>query len=625
MRAVRRYPAKPIDNPDHISLLIPTRERPQWLHQVLENLRQTVARKDLLDAWIYVDDDDLLTRGYIEGGAWRAMDYPVHWHVAPGTGSMGEMFSELWQHCSTNPGIYFPFCDDYHVTTLGWDEVLRHCYHRNSAGFMLGYLNDPTACSHQVTIAIPSARWLNAVGYFVSERFYYWFGDVWLDEVAQMAECKTLVPIGVHAVGGKGKTPRMRNLPFWVRYFGDTLEERFQEACGILEEMHGCGTPAFLAARERARRTAAVFKHKSYTKEIVGLRRDELHLRDFSRQPSPSQTTSYLLLEARAVEELLGKVQRAAEAGATEESLDLLENLELASFGVPDLDYLKAEALARLGYKEQALACIAREIALRPGEPKGEMLRRQIEAGQATRQGNYHDRRSDLRLPSWLGLEDRTFLLFPDQIDSELYFTLQALLYEDPQIQSVLDVGAGNGDGSSRAVLQAAEQLPDLKVYCIEPDLEKFARLCASHGGRARLYNAMSALPERRIGEAELERFYREIPSILNALPLELFRQELRREAEYERGHRLATAAIASIKKEHGIDHFGMAILDGSFFCGRADLDEVYGARYLALSYVRSIKNLENLQRLAADPAYRLIAANLESGCGYAVFVRTDG
>jgi len=624
LRAVRRYPAKPIDHDDHISVLIPTRGRPEGIRRVLENFQRAVEQKALFDVWIYVDDDDRLTLDYIESGHWRTLDYRVHWHVAPGKASMGEMFSELWQECSTNPGIYFPFCDDYVVETRGWDEVLRRCYQGNHNGFMLGYLNDPTACPHQVTIAIPSARWLNSVGYFVSDRFYYWFGDAWMDEVAQMVECKVLIPIKVFPLQGKGKTPRMRNLPFWACYYRDTLEERFREGCQILEEMHGAGTPEFLAARERARRTAAALLHKNYSKQIEEHRQTEKQLRDFSKQPSPTQIVSYLVLEARAVEELLGKVQRATEKGAAEEVLDLLDSLELASFSIPNLQYLKAEALLRLGFKDQALDCVTREMALCPAEPMGAMLRREIEASDGTREGNYHDGRSMLRLPSWLGVEDRAFLLFPDQIDLELYFTLQAILYENPGVESVLDVGAGNGDGSCQAVMEAAERLPNLQVYCIEPDQEKFARLTTRYGTRAHLYNAMSVPPECRIEQAELERFYHGVPSILNALPLPLFQQALSQEINYEKVHRIPTAAIAAIKRNHGITRFGMVILDGSIFCGRADLDEVYGARYLALSYVRSIKNMENFRRLTTDPAYRLIAANLDSGCGYAVFARIE-
>jgi len=620
MRSLQRYPAKPIDRPDHISVLVPTRGRPQGMHTLLQNFQQTVARKDLFDVWIFVDNDDRPTLDYIDAGHWRPFGYPIHWHVAPARNSMGEMFSELWQSCTSNAGIYFPFADDYVVTTDRWDEVLRR-FNQDKDGFLLGYLSDPTAQPHQVTIAIPSARWLNTIGYFVSERFYFWFGDAWLDEVAQMADCKALIPIQVQASQGKGKTARMRNLPFWCRYFVSTLEERYREACLLLEAMHRAG-PELEAARERAKRIAAILMHKSYGMQTAQLRQDEARFRDFSKLPSPGQVAGYLASEAQAVEELLALVRRASDRADSTGLLELLETLALSSFTVPDLDYLKAETLHRLGFRNEALACIAREMELRPDEPKGGALWAEIHAGSGPQDAGQSER-SALGMPSWIDLEDRQFLYFPEQVDPELYFTMQAILYQDPGVDSVLDVGAGAGAGSSRAILEAAEHLPHLHVYCIEPDVERFAALSRRYGGRARLFNAASVAPQGYATEKELDLFYRFVPSIMNALPLEEFQSARAREIAYQQEHRLPVASIERIKREHGIENFGLVLLDGSQFCGDADLREVYGARYLALSYVKGMKNYANFQRLSQDGNYRLIAANLNSGCGYAVFART--
>jgi hypothetical protein len=50
----------------------------------------------------------------------------------------------------------------------------------------------------------------------------------------------------------------------------------------------------------------------------------------------------------------------------------------------------------------------------------------------------------------------------------------------------------------------------------------------------------------------------------------------------------------------------------------------VYGARYVALDDTSTMKNLENRERLAADPRYRSIEDAPGLRNGFAVFERVD-
>ena len=63
-------------------------------------------------------------------------------------------------------------------------------------------------------------------------------------------------------------------------------------------------------------------------------------------------------------------------------------------------------------------------------------------------------------------------------------------------------------------------------------------------------------------------------------------------------------------------------LIDGSEFTGRAELDEVYGARYVVLDDTQTFKNLDNYERLRADPAYRLIDEAPALRNGFAAFER---
>jgi len=63
-------------------------------------------------------------------------------------------------------------------------------------------------------------------------------------------------------------------------------------------------------------------------------------------------------------------------------------------------------------------------------------------------------------------------------------------------------------------------------------------------------------------------------------------------------------------------------LIDGSEFAGRAELEEVYGARFLPIDDTETFEDREDSRRLQADPEYRLIRAELHVRNGFAVFER---
>ncbi|MBW2169777.1 MAG: tetratricopeptide repeat protein, partial [Deltaproteobacteria bacterium] len=63
-------------------------------------------------------------------------------------------------------------------------------------------------------------------------------------------------------------------------------------------------------------------------------------------------------------------------------------------------------------------------------------------------------------------------------------------------------------------------------------------------------------------------------------------------------------------------------LIDGSEFTGKAELDEVYGAKIIMLDDINGYKNYHNYQRLVADKTYELIAENWQVRNGYAAFRR---
>jgi glycosyltransferase involved in cell wall biosynthesis len=114
--------------------------------------------------------------------------------------------------------------------------------------------------------------------------------------------------------------------------------------------------------------------------------------------------------------------------------------------------------------------------------------------------------------------------------------------------------------------------------------------------------------------------FYSTVPTNLNHYPLQTVLCWLQEDLRYIRESGVAQGGIASIKADYSIDYFDLVLIDGSEFTGEAELEEVIGARWIVLDDINAYKNYKNYHRLAADPAYHLVAENWNLRNGYALF-----
>lgn len=618
MRPNYKFPPKPIDNPDFISVLIPTRGRVESLKRVFSSFAAMTKMKELIDLWLYVDEDDIQTIDYINSGEWQSHALAINWHVGACTSSMGEMFNMLWQASTSNAGIYFPFPDDYLIRTYNWDGILRKSFSCYSDGMMLGFIPDPSAMPYQVTFWIPSARWLNTLGYMITNRFYFWFDDIWLDEIANMARRKVMIPISLEAPAGKGKTPRMRNLPFWYSYFRSNLKERFAEASKILSVIHADNPADLSKAIQYAELITCILFAASNSKDDESLKRDELLYGDVETIPSPAQVLRYLQAELLAVEDILVMLTSAISNDDIIEAQNLLSVLSKASLHFPDISYIKSMCINRLGLPLEALKCLEEEVVCSMPDAKvvrlAKLLVHQI---QTSVQVETSIPRASLYAPSWLQMNNVASIFFTETIYDELFFILQKLVNDNSsEISSVLDIGAGDGTGATEAILRATSLGEERLVFCIEPDPTKGDLLLSRHAERVHLFRGGSIALSMYKSVKEIEYFYRFVPSVMNFISLHEIIENRERE-------------LHTLNQENGIDFyksfltrpvFDLVIIDGSQFCGESDLDHTYGAKFIALNGIKTLKNYANFNRLSQDTAYDLLYSDIDKGSGYALF-----
>ncbi len=198
-----------------------------------------------------------------------------------------------------------------------------------------------------------------------------------------------------------------------------------------------------------------------------------------------------------------------------------------------------------------------------------------------------------------------------------------------PGVREILEIGASSGAGSTEAfVAGALRNAVRPRLHCIEVSEARFAAFQERWRGHGFVhgYHVSSVPLEHFASREEVERFWRAHPfSRLRKNRLAKVLGWLEQDLAYVKEHGLSRRGIREIKQQHGLSTFDAVLIDGSEFTGRAELDEVYGARLLLLDDTRSFKNWDNLERLVADPAYRLVRRSRWTRNGFAVFEKVAG
>jgi hypothetical protein len=216
-------------------------------------------------------------------------------------------------------------------------------------------------------------------------------------------------------------------------------------------------------------------------------------------------------------------------------------------------------------------------------------------------------------------------LLIPPEIADDAFAGIIEDVAATPGVREILEIGSSTGEGSTAAWVRGALRNPRRpRLHCVEVSTERHAALVERWREHDFvLCHHVSSVPvERLASKTEVERFYRGTPSRLRDFDLSTVLGWLEQDVAYLRDNGLSSPGIAAIKERYGIDTFDAVLIDGSEFAGRAELEEVYGARFLLLDDTQTFKNWDTARRLQLDPDYSLIRADPHVRNGFAVFER---
>ncbi len=336
-----------------ISILCATRGRPEMLAQSFASLKANTAQKDKTHLWIYVDEDDQITRQAIDAKAIPDPGLPIHWHIAPRTAGLGQIHQALWNASGRTSEVYMLSTDKSDFATPGWDDIVRAKFAEYPDGVLLAFAHDPNTAD-QATYPILGWGWVKALGYFFPGYFPFWFDDLWTDQIGRMAGRFSKLPITIAPIGGRGRTQRMRNVPFWVRFFQLMLPERKEAARKLIAAMHPHDEAARATALKAMEEVAAgLAKEQETFSDVYATFQEERHTA-MSPEERNHFSGLYFKLESQAVARLILFAEELAGQGQHTEALKYLDATLLSDLRVRWAEKLKADCLRALGRSAEA-------------------------------------------------------------------------------------------------------------------------------------------------------------------------------------------------------------------------------------------------------------------------------
>ena len=349
-------------NTPRVTVLIVTRARPKMLAEVFTSLAASTTRKDCAAIWLYVDDDDTVTREAIAKNEFPDPGFPVHWHIGHRTGNVAEAYELLLREPACVSDYYISCVDDARFDTPGWDEIIRNKFSQFPDGLLLGFAHDPMT-TDSATYLIYSRRWVDALGGVYPLYFPHWFPDTWAYHVACMAGRHAKLPIVMYPIRGKGRTKLMRNLPFWTRFFQLTLPEREEAARKLIATINPADKATALATLRQV--ADELRKEGDRFSDVYCAFQEERHA-ELDIAERAQFNAKYFKHEAAAVARLIETARELIAQKKFAEAMDCLDATQLSDLRVKQAQVLKSECLRALGNSAEADQVLKESLAAWP-------------------------------------------------------------------------------------------------------------------------------------------------------------------------------------------------------------------------------------------------------------------
>lgn len=205
-----------------ISVLVPTRNRPESVQRLLDSALST--SRFIPEFIFYVDEDDT-----------SSIDV-IHEHDAVTQILVGPrvVLSEMWNRCSelAKFDVMMHCGDDIVFRSRDWDERVLHEFDAWDDKIIFVHGRDGFQDANIGTHGFLHRNWVDTVGYFVPPYFSSDYNDLWLTEVADALGRRRYLPEiyteHMHPVAGKG-TWDQTHQDRLVRHRRDNVEQLYRD------------------------------------------------------------------------------------------------------------------------------------------------------------------------------------------------------------------------------------------------------------------------------------------------------------------------------------------------------------------------------------------------------------
>jgi len=190
-----------------ISVLIPSRNRPQGLKELCESLFTNASNPNQIEVIVYFDLDDSHIPEYIayfNDLSSRYID-PIKTIIGPKL-VLSDYNNKLLQIASSD--IFMNLGDDMRCRTKDWDTEVLNAFNEYSDRINFVYIDDgywgPNLASHHII----HRNYVECLGYFAPPIFDFGYADSWMFQVAQKVGRIQFLPIlfeHMHYSIGKGE------------------------------------------------------------------------------------------------------------------------------------------------------------------------------------------------------------------------------------------------------------------------------------------------------------------------------------------------------------------------------------------------------------------------------------
>jgi len=178
-------------NETTISILTPTRNRPNNCERFIKSIYATASDKTKIELFFYVDNDDPALEQYKSLAAHCDSEYKDFKKVDFTFGEPKSV-SISWNDLAAKSSGYLMIMgnDDLIYRTANWDSLLIQnlAIRYKEDPYWVSWVNDGINADRHCAFPIIAREWYNTVGYFAPGCFHFGYNDTWVFDIAKRLE-----------------------------------------------------------------------------------------------------------------------------------------------------------------------------------------------------------------------------------------------------------------------------------------------------------------------------------------------------------------------------------------------------------------------------------------------------